>query len=97
MQEILGQNLRASFAGEVTSTTTRRNKDRELDTKNNTRSSERTRTSTVRDPMVLSEHNSTLRLGASSSKQVALSDEDHGTLYKQHYSGLEVNRLYMWC
>lgn len=47
---------------------------------------------TVRESMTLREHDATLRIAPERDMTTAPATADHGTLYKQHYSGLEVCR-----
>ena len=52
--------------------------------------SEKLRSSTVRESISLKEHNASVQLKNAVDVSLADKENDHGALYKQHFTGLEV-------
>jgi hypothetical protein len=95
MQEILGGKSRTSSTMPLSSkslntpSSPRRSRDRDASGHTSRKAaSDSTRISTVRESTKLHEHKATIRLVPERSSRDK--SEEHGTIYQQHFSGLEV-------
>jgi hypothetical protein len=111
MQEILGGTFRASATGSTklklghsehsspsrSHSHSRKESERGVSRDRKALTAEDVRLSTVRESMVLREHETMVHIHPErTGAHTSATGVDHGTLYKQHFSGLEVLFSFSW-